>query len=62
MASQELKHGPLAVINPDKPKTLGVIIVCLDDEYLNNNKITISELAAINTHITVITNCKEKLE
>jgi len=57
-----LKHGPLALIDPHKAKTTSIILIALDDEYLHNMKTTISELHAIKAHITVITNCPEKLD
>jgi len=40
----ELKHGPLALINPDKPTSTAIILFILNDEYLDEMKLALSEV------------------
>lgn len=40
----ELKHGPLALIDPDKPTSTAIILFILDGEYLDEMKLALSEV------------------
>lgn len=61
-AAGELKHGPLALIDPDHPGTTAVIIIILDDEYLHLVKTSLSEVKARQAKTVVITDCLDKLD
>jgi len=56
-----MKHGPLALINSEKPKETTVIFLILDDKNLSAMKVAIDELHSRKAYIIVITNCQEKL-
>lgn len=43
-AAGELKHGPLALINPDEPASTAIILLILDDEKLEEMKLALSEV------------------
>lgn len=58
----ELKHGPLALIDPDKPKSTGIILIILDDEYFHEMELALSEVKSRNATSVVITDCPNKLE
>jgi len=40
----ELKHGPLALINPDDPKSSAVILLVLEGDKLEEMKLALSEV------------------
>lgn len=56
-----MKHGPLALVNYDSPKSTVVIFLILDDKNLPALKVAIDELHSRNAFIVVITNCGERL-
>lgn len=47
-ASGELKHGPLALIDSTKDKETAVILIIMDDEYVNDMKLSLSEVHSRN--------------
>lgn len=57
----ELKHGPLALINCEKPKSTSVILIILDDEYFHEMNLALSEVHSRGAYTIVITNCLHKL-
>ncbi|EAR90097.2 glucosamine-fructose-6-phosphate aminotransferase [isomerizing] protein, putative (macronuclear) [Tetrahymena thermophila SB210] len=57
----ELKHGPLALINCEKPKSTAVILIILDDEYYHDMSLALSEVHSRGAYTIVITNCLKKL-
>lgn len=59
--ASEMKHGPLALINCDRPKETSIILLVLDDGNLPAMKVAIDEMHSRKAHITVITNCLSKL-
>ena len=61
-AAGELKHGPLALIDQDNPKSSAVIIIILHDEYLELLKTALSEVRSRNARTIVITDCLELLD
>lgn len=44
----ELKHGPLALINPEIPKSTSIILIILDNEYLDDMNLCLSEVHSRN--------------
>jgi len=56
-----MKHGPLALVNCEKPKDTAVIFLILDDKNLPALRVAIDELHSRKAYIVVITNCAEKL-
>lgn len=62
LSSGALKHGPLALIDSAKKNESKVIIIILDDEYLIDNKTTLSEVKSRNGFTFVITDCIDKLD
>jgi|JI6StandDraft_1071083.scaffolds.fasta_scaffold01261_7 glucosamine--fructose-6-phosphate aminotransferase (isomerizing) len=56
-----MKHGPIALINCEKPKETTVIFLILDDKNLPAMKVAIDELHSRKAYIVVITDCQEKL-
>lgn len=57
----ELKHGPIALIEPERNKTK-VILVIMDDEHFDDMILALSECKARLAYTIVITNCPEKIE
>jgi len=60
-AAGELKHGPLALINPDEPSSTAVILFILDDDKLEEMKLALSEVWSRQALTIVITDCFDKL-
>lgn len=59
--ASEMKHGPLALVNSEKPKETTVIFLILDDKNLPALKVAVDELHSRKAHIIVITDCQEQL-
>lgn len=59
--ASEMKHGPLALVNSEKPKETVVIFLILDDKNLPAMKVAIDELHSRRAYIVVITDCQDKL-
>lgn len=57
----ELKHGPLALINSESPKSTPVILIILDDEYFHEMNLALSEVHSRGAYTIVITNCLKRL-
>jgi len=57
----ELKHGPLALINPDVDKSTAVILIILDNENFDDMNLALSEVNSRGAYCIVITNCLSKL-
>ncbi|KAL4468899.1 hypothetical protein ABPG72_009169 [Tetrahymena utriculariae] len=57
----ELKHGPLALINCEQPKSTPVILIILDDDYFHDMSLALSEVHSRGAYTIVITNCLKKL-
>ncbi|EGR27583.1 hypothetical protein IMG5_193830 [Ichthyophthirius multifiliis] len=57
----ELKHGPLALIDSENPKSTTILLIILDDEYLHDMKLALSEVHSRGAYTIVITNCLDKL-
>jgi len=58
----ELKHGPLALIDPDQPKSTAIILIILDDEHINEMKLALSEVKSRNALSIIITDCPHLLD
>lgn len=54
----ELKHGPLALINPNTPKSTVIVMIILDDEYLHDMNLCLSEVHSRGALTVIITDCK----
>jgi len=57
----ELKHGPLALIDPNQPKTTCIFLIILDDEHLKDMNLCLSEVKSRGALTVIITDCKEKI-
>lgn len=57
----ELKHGPLALIDPEKPKSTCVVLIILDDEFRSDMNLALAEVKSRGALTVVITNCKPKI-
>ena len=57
----ELKHGPIAMIEPERNMTKCILIM-MDDEHLDDMVQALSECKARHAHTIVITNCPSKVE
>ena len=60
-AAGELKHGPLALIDSSKEKETTIILIILDDEYLQDMKLSLSEVNSRNARTIVITDSPQSL-
>lgn len=60
-SSGALKHGPLALINSAVKGETKIILIVMNDEFLQDNILTISEVHARNAYLMVITDCLNKL-
>lgn len=58
----EMKHGPIAMINPDVVGFSKVILMIFDDEYFHDMHTTLHEVKARNACTIVITNCLHRIE
>ena len=52
----ELKHGPIALIDSNHPKSSAIILLILDDEFLDDMKTALNEVNARGGLTIVITN------
>lgn len=57
----ELKHGTLALIDVEHPGTTKVFLIILDDEYLHDMQLALSEVKSRSAYTIVITDCKHLL-
>jgi len=57
----ELKHGPLALINAENPKTTAIMLIILDDEFFHEMNLALSEVESRGALTIVITDCLSKL-
>lgn len=57
----ELKHGPLALINPQKPESTIVFLIILNNSNLDEMKTTLSEVKARKALTVVLTDCEDLL-
>jgi len=57
-----MKHGPIALIDSSVPKSTKIILVIMDDEYLNDMILALSEVKSRHAYTVVITNCLDKLD
>jgi glucosamine--fructose-6-phosphate aminotransferase (isomerizing) len=57
----ELKHGSIALINPDHINETKCVLLILDDENLEHMKLALKEVKARNAFTIVITNCREHI-
>jgi len=57
----ELKHGPLALINAENPKTTAIVLIILDDEFFHEMNLALSEVESRGALTIVITDCLSKL-
>ncbi|CAK91231.1 unnamed protein product (macronuclear) [Paramecium tetraurelia] len=60
-ASGEMKHGPLALIDSSKEKETSIILIILDDEFLQDMKLSLSEVHSRNARTIVITDSAQSL-
>lgn len=58
----ELKHGPLALVNPDPSKLTPVILIILDDDTLNDMKLALSEVHSRNAKTIVISDSRQSVK
>ena len=61
-AAGELKHGPLALVDPDDKNSTVAILIILRDEFLEDMKNCLNELKTRNAYTIVITDCPQKLD
>lgn len=62
LSAGEMKHGPIALLQSEEPKTSKVILIILDDEYLQDMLLTLSEMHSRNAFTIVVTDCRDKIE
>ena len=62
IAAGEMKHGPIALIDSSIPKSTKIILIIMDDQYLNDMILTLSEVRSRNAFTLVITDCLHKLD
>lgn len=56
-----MKHGPIALIQPEVEGATKVLLIILDDEYFHDMELALSEVKSRRAHTTVITDCYYKL-
>ena len=57
----EMKHGPIALIESDKPKNTPVILFILDDDTFEACANAFDQMRSRNALVIIVTNCKEKI-
>lgn len=57
----ELKHGPLALIDPSQPKSSCIMLIILDNEHLADMKLCLSEVHSRGALTCIITDCADKI-
>jgi glucosamine--fructose-6-phosphate aminotransferase (isomerizing) len=56
----EMKHGPIALLEPERNKTK-VILIIMDDENLQEMLLALDECKARESFTIVITNCPKRI-
>lgn len=51
-----MKHGPLALIDSSKDKETPIILIILEDEFVQDMKLSLSEVNSRNARTIVITD------
>ena len=57
----EMKHGPIALIESDKPKKTPVILFILDNDTFQVCANAFDQMRSRNALVIIVTNCKEKI-
>lgn len=57
----EMKHGPIALIESDKPKETPVILFILDNDSYEQCANAFDQMSSRNALIIVVTDCKKKI-
>lgn len=57
----EIKHGPIALIDPDRPGSTKIILMILDDEHFHDMELALSEVKSRCAYTIVITDCAHRL-
>ena len=57
----EMKHGPIALIESDKPKETAVILFILDNDSYEQCANAFDQMSSRNALIIVVTDCKKKI-
>jgi glucosamine--fructose-6-phosphate aminotransferase (isomerizing) len=56
------RHGPLALIDSTIEKSSAVVLLILNDEYIHDMRLALSEVHSRNALTIVVSNCPEKLQ
>ena len=57
----ELKHGSIALIDPEIEYSTKFIVIILNDEYVEDMNLALREIGARKAYTIVITDCIEKV-
>ena len=61
LGASEMKHGPIALIDSDKPKSTTVILFVLDNETYEPLMNAVDQMRSRNAQVIIVTDCKEKI-
>lgn len=61
LGASEMKHGPIALIDSDKPKSTTVIMFVLDNETYEPLMNAVDQMRSRNAQVIIVTDCKEKI-
>lgn len=56
-----MKHGPIALIESDKPKKTAVILFILDNDTFEVCANAFDQMTSRNALVVIVTDCKQKL-
>lgn len=57
----EMKHGPIALIESDKPKKTAVILFILDNETFEVCANAFDQMSSRNALVILVTDCKQRV-
>lgn len=56
-----MKHGPIALIESDKPKKTAVILFILDNDTFEVCANAFDQMTSRNALVVIVTDCKQKI-
>lgn len=62
MGACEMKHGPIALIDSEKPQSTTVFLFILDNDTFNTLMNTLDQMHSRKAYIVIITDCKKRMD
>jgi glucosamine--fructose-6-phosphate aminotransferase (isomerizing) len=61
LGASEMKHGPIALIDSDKPKSTTIILFVLDNDTYEPLMNAVDQMSSRNAQLVIVTDCRHKI-